>query len=271
MRLISLEAISRHYTPIILWQQEVDEQVQTDSGVKAGGFLMMMEKFNTYFYVKVLRMVFSIVECVSAQLQNAQLNFCKARYVIASTKVSITTARNDTRFDGVWSGIVSATEANNVVDDPKLSRSRKVSRRFDESSNALFHAEAKDNYRQLYYEVLDYVISGLSDRFEPDAIAVHLTNIENFLFGKRKDSVYIARTYKDDINAPRLTLHRDLLINRAMSAGQPLKSFNDVVELLKREQVFRELVPELTNLVKIMLSLPASTCTAERRFSGLRC
>ena len=38
MRLISLEAISRIYTPIILWLQEVDEQVRTDSGVKVGGF-----------------------------------------------------------------------------------------------------------------------------------------------------------------------------------------------------------------------------------------
>ena len=27
VRLISLEAISRHYTPIILWLQEVDEQI----------------------------------------------------------------------------------------------------------------------------------------------------------------------------------------------------------------------------------------------------
>ena len=55
-----------------------------------------------------------------------------------------------------------------------------------------------------------------------------------------------------------------------MSTGQPLESFNNVVELLKREEVFRELVPGLTNLVKIMLKLPASTCTAERSFSGLR-
>ena len=54
-----------------------------------------------------------------------------------------------------------------------------------------------------------------------------------------------------------------------MSTGQPLESFNDVVELLK-SKVLRELVPVLTNLVKIMLTLPASTCTAERSFSGLR-
>ena len=55
-----------------------------------------------------------------------------------------------------------------------------------------------------------------------------------------------------------------------MSTGQSLESFNDVVELLKRKEVLRELVPVLTNLVKNMLRLPASTCTSERSFSGFR-
>ena len=55
-----------------------------------------------------------------------------------------------------------------------------------------------------------------------------------------------------------------------MSTGQPLESFNDVVELLKRKEALRELVPVLTNLVKITLTLPASTCAAERSFSSLR-
>ena len=75
-------------------------------------------------------------------------------------------------------------ENNN--NDPELSRPRKVLRRLHESLNAFFHAEAKENYRQLYYKVLDSVISGLSDRFEPDATAVYLTYIENFLVGQRE-------------------------------------------------------------------------------------
>ena len=43
-----------------------------------------------------------------------------------------------------------------------------------------------------------------------------------------------------------------------------------MVELLKREEVFRELVTEFTNLFKIMLTLPEFTCTAESSFSDLR-
>ena len=87
----------------------------------------MMQKFNTCFYIEVLRMIFSIVESASAQLQNAQLNFRKAQDIIACTKASITGARNDARFDSVCSGILSATEAKNVTDDSDFSRPRKVS------------------------------------------------------------------------------------------------------------------------------------------------
>ena len=49
MRLISLNAISRNDTPIILWLQEIDQQVRTDSGVNAGVLLLMMRKFKHLF------------------------------------------------------------------------------------------------------------------------------------------------------------------------------------------------------------------------------
>ena len=104
MQLIFVETIICNYTPTILWLQD-DEQIRTDSGVKVEGFLLMMQKFNTYFYVEVLRMVFSFVESVSAQWQIAQLNFGKALDIFARTKAFITSAKNDTRFDGVWSEI----------------------------------------------------------------------------------------------------------------------------------------------------------------------
>ena len=56
--------------------------------------------------------------------------------------------------------------------------------------------------------MLNSVISRLSDHFKPDATAVHLTNVENFLIGERKDTrLYIAHTYKDDVNKPRLISH----------------------------------------------------------------
>ena len=102
-----------------------------------------MRNFNIYFYIEVLWLVFSMVESASAQLHNAQLNIFKPQDIIAFAKASITSARNDARFDSAWSGILSATEAKAVIDEPELSRPRKVSRRLDEPSNAFFMQKPK--------------------------------------------------------------------------------------------------------------------------------
>ena len=87
MQLISLEAISRNYTPIILWLQEVDEEVRTDSEEKAGGLLLMMRKFNPYFYNKVFWMAFGIAESVSAEFQRAQPNLCEFIILMLAQKL----------------------------------------------------------------------------------------------------------------------------------------------------------------------------------------
>ena len=75
----------------------------------------MTRKFNTYFYVKVMRMVFSVVESAGAQLQVAQLNFYKVQNIISCAKAFIASAKDDARFDVAWSRILSATEANDGV------------------------------------------------------------------------------------------------------------------------------------------------------------
>ena len=108
-------------------------------------------------------------------------------------------ARNDARSDSVWSKIVSATKANDVTDDPELSRPQKIfpSALMNLQMSSFVQRSWKYVQYSYIFEVLDSIISGLSNRFEPDATAVRLTSIENHLIGKRKDFDYIARPYKD--------------------------------------------------------------------------
>ena len=73
--------------------------------------------------------------------------------------------------------------------------------------------------------MLDAVTVGLIDRFEPDATAIHLANVEKFFTYQQEDVSYIVSKYKDDTNGAPLTLHRDLLMERVMSVGSTLKNF----------------------------------------------
>ena len=71
-----------YYTLIILWLQEVDEQVQTDSIVKSSGFLGTMQKFNTYFYFEMLRMVLALLKALVHSCRILSLMFAKPRMLL---------------------------------------------------------------------------------------------------------------------------------------------------------------------------------------------
>lgn len=49
-----------------------------------------------------------------------------------------------------------------------------------------------------------------------------------------------------------------------------VNTFGDVVEVLKSDATLRTMLPELTKVVRLVLTVPVTTCTAERAFSGLR-
>lgn len=49
-----------------------------------------------------------------------------------------------------------------------------------------------------------------------------------------------------------------------------MSSFGDVVELLQSDATLSQMLPELTKVVRLILTVPVTTCTAERAFSGLR-
>ena len=114
----------------------------------------------------------------------------------------------------MWNAIWSITEANDDISSPELPKQRKVSPHLAASHDhpdAFVHTETKDHCCQIYYEVLDAVTVGLSDRLEPDAIATHLGHVEKFLTCQQEHVNYIVG---------RLTLHRDLLMESWIEQSQ---------------------------------------------------
>ena len=76
--------------------------------------------------------------------------------------------------------------------------------------------------------------------------------------------------YREDINAPRLKLHRDMFLDKAAADNEVLEDFQSIVAFLSKNATFRNIITEVSSLVRIILTLPVSSCSAERSFSGLR-
>lgn len=52
--------------------------------------------------------------------------------------------------------------------------------------------------------------------------------------------------------------------------GMQVSTLGDVVQLLQSDATLRGMLPELTKIVRLILTVPVTMCSAERGFSGLR-
>eukprot|EP00795_Rhopilema_esculentum_P006479 gene6479-11932_t len=135
---------------------------------------------------------------------------------------------------------------------------------YDGAANVSGHVTvtAQGLYRQKYFTILDSVLVGLTDRFEPDETSEHLKRVEQFLTGEEKSVDYIKQYYGKDVDGPRSLLHRDMLIDRARCQEVHLEDIQCVVDFSIKDELFRSMVTEVNKLVRMILTLPVSSCTA---------
>uniref|UniRef100_A0A1X7UDD7 Uncharacterized protein n=1 Tax=Amphimedon queenslandica TaxID=400682 RepID=A0A1X7UDD7_AMPQE len=73
-----LEAVLKDYEVLTETQEEIDESTHDEYGMKAGGLLQSLEKFSTYFGVKLCHLLFSATEQVSSTLQRKDITLSEA-------------------------------------------------------------------------------------------------------------------------------------------------------------------------------------------------
>lgn len=72
-----------------------------DDGAKASGFSRTLSKFNTYFMLKLLTLVFSGLQVVSAMLQKTALRFDQAEEIVKAVRESVSELRKQA-FSRYW-------------------------------------------------------------------------------------------------------------------------------------------------------------------------
>jgi hypothetical protein len=152
----------------------------------------------------------------------------------------------------------------------KLPKKRKIPKRFIEGKQGHYFKSAKDHYRALFFEVIDTALSALYTRFQNNVIE-HLANVEKCIVNSKKiNTSIITDYYGSDFDETKLELHRNIMLDIAKSKGFNISSVSNVIDFSKEEFYLQDLVPELIKLIKIILTVPVSSCTAERSFSALR-
>jgi hypothetical protein len=153
-----------------------------------------------------------------------------------------------------------------------LQRQRKIPRRLEEGCSATGHqfGTPEEYYRSIFNQVVDQILTSLRNRFQKKVID-HLSHMERFLISN-VDVKDVVQFYKEDFNIAKLTLHRDMFLDIAESQDCTISSVSNVVDFLSdaKNKHILTMISEYVRFLKTVLTIPVTSCTCERSFSGLR-
>lgn len=101
--------------------------------------------------------IFEAIELLNTQLQKSQLCLNESNKLVEISKKNLETQR-DKKFEIIWKEAIKGIEKFNI-EEPSLPRQRKTARRLDSSSKPHSFDNPEDNYRKIYFEVYDKVLS----------------------------------------------------------------------------------------------------------------
>ena len=87
---------------------------------------------------------------------------------------------------------------------------------------------------------------------------------------KNSNITAITSFYQKDFDSNRSSLHRRMFLDQITLKDVKIKSLQDVINCLKANRNLADLITKSIKLIRLLLTIPASSCTAERWFSALR-
>lgn len=248
-----------------------------DVGLKADGMLARLGKFSTLFGLRLSYLVFSAGEELSRTLQSKD---CSIQFALNSSNLTrnyYKRLRSDEEFNNFYDGVVKESEGK--TEAPSLARQRKTPARLDDGAAGHCFSSPKAFHRQQYFEVLDLLHQELLRRFDQKSFSL-LRDVEQLLLrAANANHFVIAETisdiYAEDLDMERLELQLKMLpdLVKCSNAAVPIKEVTKIETLcnvMVENPNNRKLFSEVDKLLRLYLTVPATSATAERTFSVLR-
>ncbi len=283
VRTRALEAVLSNYTVLTAALIEIHEGGRDVYALKAGGYLTAMDKFSTYFGLKLSYLFFSATEQLSLTLQGRDTTMQEA---VDSANLAIKflqRQRNDDKFDRFYSRVVE--DAKELTSKPVIPRYKRPPKPINEGSTMSHRFDDVESYfRQQYYEALDTASEELQKRFQqtrgmPIAVALEKTLLKaSNDHDSGNDIPEEIQLYSKDVDMKRLRVQLQMLpdLIRTYNEKHPATTIKKVTNLRTLCEVMSDigssetLLCEVSRLLHITLTIPVTSATAERTFSALR-
>ncbi|XP_063592549.1 zinc finger MYM-type protein 1-like [Penaeus indicus] len=256
----SIKAIYHTIESVIATLKEIiEKEKKPNIYAEAKGLLRNID-FEFIFALEVLKAILFVSKGVSDKLQTEDLDVVTGCERVADLNSAITELRNDAKFELFWQEATRKCKRLDT-DGPKEERIRKLPRRYEENPSTAVHLDPKANLRvKFYYNGLFYL--GPERLDSPEAL--------------KKIQVAVD-WYKGDLDTDSLegqlaSLQKSQILKRVISPARARKEKKTAtfVELYDEIKDDLSCFGEVKKLMEIALSLPLTSCSAERAFSKLK-
>ena len=276
----AIDAILKDFKVLSETLEEIYETTRDEYGLKAYGFLQSLEKFETIFGLMLSYNLFSTTEQVSLTLQKKNIGIRDALTVIEAAKLHLKQLRSEFEFDHFYNKVVSFAEKHEI-EQPVLPRRRKRPKRYDDYSGTDSHvfADVKSYYRKMYFEACDLLFNDLENRFEARFISPMLCMEQLLIKAARNEKFETEMAtiqescFSKDINFSELSKQLPLLhdmVKTSLPSVKSVTSLHTICDAMKTNQIFKEMFSSVHLMLRLILTSPITSATAERTFSALK-
>ena len=278
VRTEAIDAVIKQYALIMETMEDVNLTTHDEYGLKAGGILATLEKFDCLFGLKLGHLLFSAAESTSLVLQAKSTSFQDALVSVNATQSFYKCQRQDEAFDYFFESTVKLAQELNIG-EPKLPRYRRPPQRLDDGNQPHIFLEPKEFFRQKYFEACDLLIQELTDRFKQKEVVQPLLAIEQLLIKSANGEVFTEQlkavhdsVYKADLDFNKLERHLSVLTDVVHESLPGVKVVTKILTICEAMTAHanRNLLSEVHKLLRLYMTIPVTSATPERSFSTLR-
>lgn len=273
----AMSAIVNNYEVLHNTFEEASEGTDECSR-RANGAVALMDRFAMYFGLKLSILIFGMVEQLSITLQGKSVSVQDGFQAAEVCIRALNRLRSDEKFRVFYNKVKE--DAADRCDPPVLPRQKQLPRRIDEGIAQHVFTAVEQYYRREYFQALDEVKGDLERRFQQKNF-LFVRSIEELLLNCANGRAFslpedFVTLYQKDIDMAKLTIHLQMLQDAIKSTPldgiliREVTSIQTICDVFNAEPTFKKLLTEVHKLLKIYLTIPVTTSTAEQSFSALK-
>ena len=269
----SLSSLLRNYEALRDALEAIEADRDNDGKIRstASGHARCMSSFDFLFGVMLCVRLLQMTTPVIVAVQEAKQTVTGNLRLVESLKVAVAGQRE--KFDSFYGEVKEKAEKLGV-DPPQLKRKKRLPRRFDDGGEAHQPSSPEDRYRVCFFEAVDKLHGSLEARYSSGETVGVVADGERIAQAERAllqaEEIDIRTTAEFyGLNADQLLLHCQMLADVCSRQSIGLSTLGEAVTALKKHHL-AQLVPSCLELLRLLLTIPATSCAAERSFSQLR-